>query len=535
MKSPFEVNRPVPYETRNANGDAMLIQPVKRTDGQDRDSLPTMVHYLAAAAETAPDRPAVIVGDETITYGDYAAGAGGVAARLAGLGLERGNRVVIGAAPSVIVPQLILGAQAGGFAPAMVNPAYTPRELTPLLAIARPKAVLCDGVSRAALAEVASASGVPVLDISGGPEEWRDSTVRTLPGALPAAGDLGVILYTGGTTGISKGVPHTHAEIIAAMTASEGGFPSDLDTDLFLDLPPIFHIIGLYHGVFQPIYGRNTTVFLPRFHPDLFYDALETHRPAAGIVGAPTAYSALIHHPRFESADFSSLKFCMSGGAPLPDAIIRAWEKRAGSPILEGYGMSEGAPTTTNPLHGTRKLRSAGLPTPGTEFEIVDLATGIEVLAPGEEGEIRVRGPQVCRHYFNNPEATAEAFRDGWLYTGDIAFMDEEGYVFIVDRKKDMALVSGFNVYPREIDEVLLSHPKVKEAASIGVPDEYRGEVIKAVIVAKEGETLSEQELTEFCARNLVKYKVPAIFQFVDEVPKTPVGKVDKKRLRAAL
>lgn len=511
----------------------MRIELAARTDGQDRDEFPTMAHVLKSVVGLAPDRVALVCEGREKTYAEYGAGAAGVAAKLAALGLKRGDRVVVSAAMSVDLPLLILGAMAGGYMPAMVNPNYTHREMEPLLDVAQPAAVFCDAISRDALAPLAKDKGAALLDISGDPADWCDTAVTELPDDLPEPEDGAVLLYTGGTTGISKGVPHTHAEIMAAQVISEDRFPTHLGAETVLNIAPLFHIVGLYHGLLQTLYGRNRLVLLPRFHPDLVYEALNAFPVTVAIIGAPTAYTALMHHPGFETTDFSAVKFCMSGGGPMPESTLTAWEKGTGSIVLEGYGMSEGAPATVNPINGPRKLKSAGIPVGGIDFEIVDVETGTKQMPVGEEGEIRFKGPHVTNGYFNNPEATKTALRDGWLYTGDIAYIDEDNFVFIVDRKKDMAIVSGFNVYPREIDEVLMAHPKVKEAASVGVPDDYRGEIIKAVVVAKDGEALTEDEMRDHCAANLVKYKVPAIIEFVDEVPKTPVGKIDKKRLRA--
>jgi long-chain acyl-CoA synthetase len=352
------------------------------------------------------------------------------------------------------------------------------------------------------------------------------------PDDLPGPDDPALLLFTGGTTGISKGVPHSHAGIRAAMEVSESGWSTDLDTEVFLTVPPLFHIVGLYHGVFQPVFGRSTAAYLPRFHPEEVFKVIRNWGVTVFVVGVPTAIVALMGHPDFDTVDFSTVKFCASGGAPVPEDTLKEWERRTGILTLEGYGMSEGAPTATNTLKGPRKPYSVGLPVAVAEFQIVDVETGEKEMAVGESGEIRVRGPHIAKSYFNNPDATVAAFRDGWLYTGDIAYKDQDGYVFIVDRAKDMALVSGFNVFPREIDEVLIAHPKVKEAAAIGIPDDYRGEVIKAFVAVKEGEILTEDELLDYCKDNLVKYKVPAFIEFVDDVPKTPVGKIDKKRLR---
>jgi long-chain acyl-CoA synthetase len=504
----------------------------KRTDGQAREDFQTLLHALAHAVERNPDLTALICGDQSATYREYGEAVAGVAARLKGLGVEKGDRVAVSAATSVIVPQLIFGVMAAGAQVAMMNPNYTTRELSLLFDITEPKAVYCDDLSAAALTPLAHKKNIPMLNISGDPGDWRDVEMTEWPVDLPGPNDLAVLLFTGGTTGISKGVPHSHASVIAAMEVVESGWSTDLDTELFLNVPPLFHIVGLYHGVFQPVYGRSTVAFLPRFHPEEVFKVLRNWGVTVIMIGVPTAFVALMSHPDFDTADFSTVKFCASGGAPVPKNTLKDWERRTDVPALEGYGMSEGAPTATNTLKRPCKPLSVGPPVDGSEFQIVDIETGEKEKGVGEPGEIRVRGPHIAKSYFNNPDATEAAFRSGWLYTGDIAYMDEDGYVFIIDRVKDMALVSGFNVFPREIDEVLMAHPKVKEAAAIGIPDDYRGEMIKAFVTVKEGESLSEGELLGYCKDNLVKYKIPAYIEFVDIVPKTPVGKIDKKRLK---
>ena len=510
----------------------MLEELPERTDGQTREDFPTLVHALAHAVERNPDLTALICGDQSATYREYGDVVAGVAARLKELGVEKGDRVAVAVSTSVTVPQLIFGVMTAGAHVALMNPNYTTRELGPLLDIAEPKVVYCDDLSAAALTPLGREKDIPMLNVSGDAGVWRDVQMTAWPDDLPGPKDLALLLFTGGTTGISKGVPHSHAGIMAAMEVSESGWSTDLDTEVFLTVPPLFHIVGLYHGVFQPVYGRSTAAFLPRFHPEEVFKVFRNRGVTVFVIGVPTAFVALMGHPDFDTVNYSTVKFCASGGAPVPEDTLKEWERRTGILTLEGYGMSEGAPTATNTLKRPRKPYSVGLPVAVAEFQIVDVETGEKEMAVGEPGEIRVRGPHIAKSYFNNPDATEAAFRGGWLYTGDIAYKDEDGYVFIVDREKDMALVSGFNVFPREIDEVLMAHPKVKEVAAIGIPDDYRGEVIKAFVTVKEGESLTEDELLVYCKDNLVKYKVPAFIEFVDDIPKTPVGKIDKKQLR---
>jgi long-chain acyl-CoA synthetase len=251
------------------------------------------------------------------------------------------------------------------------------------------------------------------------------------------------------------------------------------------------------------------------------------------FAGGPAAlYMGLRANENFTKTDFSSLEYCLSGGAPCPAELTRFWHEATGSPIIEGLGMSEGAPIANNPLDGVRKPGSVGLVPDGTEVQTVDLDTGTRVTAPNERGEIRVRGPQFAKRYRNRPDDTKAAIRDGWLYTGDIGMFDEDGYLFVVDRKKEMILVGGYNVYPREIDELLFQHPCILEAATVGVPDSFSGEAIKVFVVLKPGQSLDNDALLAYCRDNLVKYKLPKHVEFVTSLPRSGVGKIDKLALK---
>ena len=234
----------------------------------------------------------------------------------------------------------------------------------------------------------------------------------------------------------------------------------------------------------------------------------------------------------FDQVDLSALKYCPSGGAPCPEDLHREWLKRTGCPLLEGWGMSEGAPFCLNRYDGERKLLSVGNPVPETEVEVVDLATGTEVLPTGEAGEVRVRGPQMMTGYHNKPEETAYALRDGYMYTGDIGYVDQDGFLFLVDRKKQMIIVGGYNVYPREIDEVLFNHPAIREAATVGKRDDRLGEVVVAFVALKEGADLDAGEFFAYCKENLVKYKRPVEVTFIDALPRTGTNKIDRMALK---
>jgi long-chain acyl-CoA synthetase len=274
-------------------------------------------------------------------------------------------------------------------------------------------------------------------------------------------------------------------------------------------------------------------VLIPKPQPKALLEALSEFKPSiAGLV--PTMFIGLLKHPDTKKTDMTSLKGLISGSAPLPLEVKRDFEDMTGSVIVEGFGLTESSPVThINPIGGRCKIGSIGIPIPDTECRIVDLDNGKQEVPVGERGELLIKGPQVMKEYLNMPEETASAIRDGWLYTGDIATMDEEGYFFIVDRKKDMIISAGCNVYPRDIDEVFYENPKVQEACAIGIPHPYRGEAAKVFVVLHEGETATEGEMLKFCKGLLANYKCPVEVEFRDELPKTNVGKILRKELRA--
>src|SRR5690625_161127 len=249
--------------------------------------------------------------------------------------------------------------------------------------------------------------------------------------------------------------------------------------------------------------------------------------------GVLTMYIAIPNHPDMDQYDLDSIGICNSGSAPMPGEILRTCEGKSGAKILEGYGLSESSPSThCNPSFAERKPGSVGIGLPSTDYKIVDLAEGETELPVGEVGELILKGPQVMKGYWNMPEETAQTLRDGWLYTGDIARMDEDGYLYIVDRKKDLIIASGYNIYPRDVEEILYQHSAIKEAVVVGIPDSYRGEIVKAVVVLKEGKTCSESELINYCEFNMAAYKVSHIIEFREELPKSNVGKVLRRKVR---
>ncbi len=344
--------------------------------------------------------------------------------------------------------------------------------------------------------------------------------------------DIAVLQYTGGTTGTSKGAMLTHFNLCSNALMTAQALPITHD-DVALTVLPLFHIYGMTAAMNAPLSGGARMVLLPRFDVKTVMETIQKEGVTC-FCGVPTMYIAIINHPDVSRFDLQSVRACISGGAALPVVVRRKFMEVTGGSLVEGYGLTECSPVThCNPLRGgTIKDGSIGIPFPGTDAVILDTDDPSKILGPGEVGELAIKGPQVMKGYWNKPEETLGVMKNGWLLTGDIARMDEDGCFFIVDRKKDMIDVGGFKVYPREVEEVLFEHPAVKEAAVIGVPDEYRGEAVKAFVILKEKQRASEGDLIEFCKQKLAKYKAPAKVEFVNDLPKTLVGKVLRRKLR---
>jgi long-chain acyl-CoA synthetase len=497
---------------------------------------PTIVHALDDAAKRLPDRTALIVQDRRLTYRQYRSAAAGMARHFVSFG-ARGQAVAICMGNGLEAAVAIQGAMAAGALAAPINPNYTPSELKPLLADVAPRVLCCDPAGEARARAFAAELGIPHVEVLGPGartiDAWANDATLSPPEPLPRAGDPSAMFFTGGTTGLPKGAEHTHATLIAHSYAMMALWPIELDSETMLNVAPLFHIWGFCLTLVDPVMVGATAVLLPAYKPTNVLAQFVQHKVTIFAGGPPALYIGLRANENYAKTDFSNLRWCLSGGAPCPEELLRAWEKETGTEILEGIGMSEGAPYASMPMFGPHKLRSVGVMPPETIVEIVDLDSGAKVLPPGERGEVRVRGPQFIKGYRNRPEETAKTFREGWLYTGDIGYFDEDGYLFIVDRKKEMILVGGYNVYPREIDEVLHNHPAILEAATVGVPDHFSGEAVKAYVALKPGAKLERAALEAYCKERLVKYKWPKHIEFLDALPKTGVGKINKLALKA--
>jgi len=347
--------------------------------------------------------------------------------------------------------------------------------------------------------------------------------------------DLAALQYTGGTTGIPKGAMLTHFNLVSNAVACTKWLQGKEAEEMFLTVLPLFHIYGMTTSMNGAIYLAASMILLPRFDPVEVLKSIEKYKVTI-FCGVPTMYAMLVAHPDITKYDLSSINFCISGAAPLPPEIQKRFMELTGGVLVEGYGLTESSPVThCNPLDKTMKtvkIGSIGLPWPDTDAKIVDLKKGRRRLPPGRTGELVVRGPQVMKGYWKMPKETEEVLRDGWLYTGDIGKMDEDGYFYITDRKKDLIKYKGYSVYPREIEDVLYEHPAVKLCAVVGKPDPIAGEIPKAFVVLKEGMTATEEELIQFVKERVAPYKKVREIEFRKELPMTLVGKVLRRTLR---
>ncbi|MBW2367437.1 MAG: long-chain fatty acid--CoA ligase [Deltaproteobacteria bacterium] len=366
--------------------------------------------------------------------------------------------------------------------------------------------------------------------------EWKKllaKTPPTPPKVELSFEDMAMYQYTGGTTGVAKGVMLTHGNLSKQVQHLSAWFPKLGSSEVMLGALPFFHSFGLTTAMNMAIYNGWSNILVPKPQAPQLIEAISKYKPTFAPL-VPTMFIGMLEHPDIDTADLTSIKGCFSGSAPLPVEVIKAFEKKTGAVIVEGFGMTESSPVThINPFgDGLRKAGSVGIPVPDTDAKIVDIENGRTAVPVGETGELLVRGPQVMKGYRNRPEATAEALVDGWLYTGDIAKMDSDGYFYIVERKKDMIISGGFNIYPREIEEIFFENPKVLEVSVIGIPHPKRGESVKVFVVLKANQTATEEELIAYCQNKLAKYKWPTEIEFRPELPKSNIGKVLKKDLR---
>lgn len=495
-----------------------------------------------------PDTVALIFEDQVISYKEFGNKVNKFATALADLGIKKGERVGL-MGPNC--PQWEIAFYALlklGAIVVQTNPMYVEREIGHQM---NDSEATCIIVLEALYPRVqnilagTSLQRVITFNYAGRAKKLVDaySFDELLDNSLPLPPlveidpreDIAVLQYTGGTTGVSKGVMLTHRNLIC-NTFQCMEFATELEYGLerILTILPVFHVYGMTNCVNYAIAIAATQILMPRFDVEKTLEAIKQHQPT-WFPGVPTMFMAINSFPRVEEyrEHLSAMKGFSSGSAPLPLEVSLKFSKvTQGCNVHEGYGLSETSPTThSNPLDRPAKEGSIGVPMPDTDCVIMDLETGTIEMPIGEVGELCIKGPQVMKGYWNKPEETAKTLREGWLYTGDIGKMDEDGYFFIVDRKKDIIIAGGFNIYPRDIEEVLFEHPKVSEVVVAGVPDQYRGETVKAYIVLKIGEEATEQEFIDYCRTKLAAFKAPRSIEFREALPRTIVGKVLRRQL----
>jgi long-chain acyl-CoA synthetase len=500
---------------------------------------------LRESAAKYPQKTALAIGDTNLTYEVVHLFAQRFAGGLASLGVEPGQHVAL-LLPNV--PHFTIAYFGAHYAAAPVVPLnvlLTADEIAYHLEDSEAVALVAwEGFLKAAEEAFARVNGCRHLVVArANPTDWSApegsvNMAALVAGAepvtdLPATGpdDAAVILYTSGTTGKPKGAELTHFNLLFnALSASTRVVLLEADTVALATLP-LFHSFGQTVMQNAPIAAGGTVVLLPRFDPKAAFDLMQSHH-VNFFGGVPTMYLALLHYPEAERYDLSGLTWCVSGGASMPVEVMVAFDEKYHVNILEGYGLSETSPIASfNPLDRPKKAGSIGLPIWGVDLRLVD-DEGNVIEGPGTRGEIHIKGHNVMKGYWKRPEATAEVMSNGWFATGDIATRDADGYYFIVDRKKDLIIRGGFNVYPREVEEILYTHPAVAEAAVIGTEHPTHGEEVKAVVVLKSGMSATQQEIVDHCREHLAAYKYPRVVEFREELPKTATGKILKRELR---
>ncbi|HOB28188.1 MAG TPA: long-chain fatty acid--CoA ligase [Bacillota bacterium] len=508
-------------------------------------------HIKQTTAESGDLIALVFMGNE-ITYRKMQENIDRIAAALTDLGVKKGDRVALMLPNCPEYVYTYYACMKLGAIVVQMNPLYMPDEVEFIIKDSGAKYFV--GVDAAIESFQQARKKVDLEQVIivrlfwtevEGENLWYDELLQNYPPESPEAEidpqeDVAVFQYTGGTTGLPRACMLTHYNLVANVTQIKEWLKEWVDKvfaekgrqHFGIGILPLFHSYGMTCVMNTGLSLPSAQVLIPQFNADALLQAIVQYRPAL-FPAVPTIYIAVANHPQLADYQIHGIvEICNSGAAPMPVDVMARFERDTGSKMLEGYGLSEASPVThCNPLFGVRKPGSVGLPYPDTDCKIVDLVDGVTEMPVGEEGELLIKGPQVMKGYWNRPEETAETLRDGWLYTGDIAKMDEEGYFYIVDRKKDLVITGGYNVYPREVDEVLFEHPKIAEAVTAGIPDDYYGEVLKAYVVLKEGEEATAEEIIEFCSQKLARYKLPRQVEFRSELPKSAIGKILRREL----
>lgn len=523
--------------------------------------------YLVDAAKSFPEKIAIHFMGKEMTYQELYQEALSFASYLQQIGISKGDRVAIMLANT---PQAVISyfgiLMAGGIV-VQTNPLYTERELEYQMKDSGAKAIITLDILYPRASKVMPQTNLQHIIVTAikdylpfpkslvypfiqkkqygivvnvrheGSTHLFKEIVKIKPKKLVEYDfdfeeDVALLQYTGGTTGSPKGVMLTHKNLVANSSMCKAWlYKCKPGKESVLGIVPFFHVYGMTTILILTVMQGNKMIILPKFDALTTLKTIQKQRPTL-FPGAPTIYIGLLNHPDLKKYDLSSIDSCISGSAPLPVEVQEKFEEVTGGKLVEGYGLTESSPVThSNFLWDRPRIKgSIGVPWPNTEVRIVSMDTG-ESMPVGEIGEIIIKGPQVMKGYWNRPEATEETVKEGWLYTGDLGYMDENGYFYVVDRKKDMIIAGGFNIYPREIEEVLYEHPDVMEAVAAGIPDPYRGETVKAYVVLKEGSEVTSDDLNKYVRKYLAAYKAPRLYEFRDELPKTAVGKILRRTL----
>jgi long-chain acyl-CoA synthetase len=523
--------------------------------------------YLINAAKSFPEKTAIHFMGKEMTYKELYDEALSFAGYLQQIGISKGDRVAIMLANT---PQSVISyfgvLMAGGIV-VQTNPLYTERELEYQMKDSGAKAIITLDILYPRASKVMPQTNLQHIVVTAikdylpfpknlvypfiqkkqygivvnvkheGNTHLFKEIVKIKPKKLVEYDfdfeeDVALLQYTGGTTGSPKGVMLTHRNLVANSSMCTAWlYKSKPGEESVLGIVPFFHVYGMTIIMILSVMQAYKMIILPKFDALTTLKTIQKQRPTL-FPGAPTIYIGLLNHPDLKKYDLSSIDSCLSGSAPLPVEVQEEFEAITGGKLVEGYGLTESSPVThANFLWDRERIKgSIGVPWPNTEVRIISMDDG-EDMPVGEIGEIIIKGPQIMKGYWNRPEATEETIKDGWLYTGDLGYMDDKGYFYVVDRKKDMIIAGGYNIYPREIEEVLYEHPDVLEAVAAGIPDPYRGETVKAYVVLKEGSQITSDDLNKYARKYLAAYKAPRLYEFREELPKTAVGKILRRTL----
>ncbi|MBT2648164.1 long-chain-fatty-acid--CoA ligase [Bacillus sp. ISL-34] len=523
--------------------------------------------FLKESAEEFPDKVSIHFQGKELTFREVHESALKFAAYLKSIGLQKGERV------AVMLPNCPQGVisffgilMAGGVV-VQTNPTYTERELEYQMKDSGAKIILVMDILFPRVTAVASRTDIEHIIVTAIKEylpfpknliypfiqkkqygivinvehegnhhlfseimKQKITEEVTMP--IDVDNDLALLQYTGGTTGFPKGVMLTHKNLLANTKMCNAWlYKNKRGEERILAILPFFHVYGMTTVLVLSVMEGNTMIIMPKFDVEATLKTIQKQKPTM-FPGAPTMYIGLLNHPDIAKYDLSSINACISGSASLPLEVQEQFEKITGGKLVEGYGLSETSPVThANFIWDQPRVKgSIGLPWPDTDSVILSLET-FEELPPNEIGEIAIKGPQVMKGYWNRPDETEKTFKNGWLLTGDLGYMDEQGFFYVVERKKDTIIAGGFNIYPREVEEVLYEHEAIQEVVVAGIPDPYRGETVKAYVVLKKNARATEEELNEFARKNLASYKVPRSYEFRDELPKTTIGKILRRVL----